>query len=283
MRGSTGSGTGPLRSPYSVRRRRSSSSGYGDRIGGRLAEEGGQAAGGDGRLAGDGGLQLQARGHGQRLGRAALGVQGGVGALDLERALGADGDAGSVAGLAGARGSRSSTCRRPRPSPGRAGRGRGGRSRRAPAPPRRRVPRRRRGPSRRRSRRRRSCTPRARRRRRRSARGPPRTARRTRARSRPARRRTRSRLVRRRRAAHHDGRCALMRRPWAGGLNLQPGPAWALEPVKEPRHARMRPSTLRRIATRTLGNPRRIPFGFVRRPARSTDRPRMAGSSLTDS
>src|SRR5215213_9159705 len=35
----------------------------------------------------------------------------------------------------------------------------------------------------------------------------------------------------------------------------------------------MRPWTLRRIATRTLGNPRRIPFGFVRRPARSTTTP----------
>src|SRR4051812_33256240 len=35
----------------------------------------------------------------------------------------------------------------------------------------------------------------------------------------------------------------------------------------------MRPWTLRRIATRTLENPRRIPFGFVRRPARSTTTP----------
>src|SRR5215210_471834 len=35
----------------------------------------------------------------------------------------------------------------------------------------------------------------------------------------------------------------------------------------------MRPWTLRRIATRTLGNPTRIPFGFVRRPARSTTAP----------
>ena len=45
------------------------------------------------------------------------------------------------------------------------------------------------------------------------------------------------------------------------------------EPVKEPRHARMRPWTLRRIATRTLENPRRIPFGFVRRPTRSATTP----------
>src|SRR5215210_3278884 len=35
----------------------------------------------------------------------------------------------------------------------------------------------------------------------------------------------------------------------------------------------MRPWTLRRIANRTLGNPRRIPFGPVRRPARSTATP----------
>src|SRR5215204_5356505 len=42
----------------------------------------------------------------------------------------------------------------------------------------------------------------------------------------------------------------------------------------------MRPWTLRRIATRTLENPRRIPFGFVRRPARSTTTP--VGPGLLD-
>src|SRR5688572_32704450 len=42
----------------------------------------------------------------------------------------------------------------------------------------------------------------------------------------------------------------------------------------------MRAWTLRRIATRTLENPRRIPFGFVRRPARSTTAP--VGPDLLD-
>src|SRR5215207_4968673 len=42
----------------------------------------------------------------------------------------------------------------------------------------------------------------------------------------------------------------------------------------------MRPWTLRRIATRTLGNPRRIPVGFVRRPTRSTTTP--VGPDLLD-
>src|SRR3954469_19687597 len=57
-----------------------------------------------------------------------------------------------------------------------------------------------------------------------------------------------------------------------GGATATPQP-YGLEPGKEPRHARMRPWTLRRIATRTLENPGRIPFGFVRRPARSTTAP----------
>src|SRR5829696_3642151 len=42
----------------------------------------------------------------------------------------------------------------------------------------------------------------------------------------------------------------------------------------------MRPWTLRRIATRILENPRRIPFGFVRRPTRSTTTP--VGPGLRD-
>ena len=75
---------------------------HGDGVGRGLAEERREAAGGDRRLARDGGLQLEARGHRQRLGRAALGVERGVGALDLQRALGPDRDARALAGLAGA-------------------------------------------------------------------------------------------------------------------------------------------------------------------------------------